>query len=125
MHQPIADDVQTDHQHWLKDIDRWQNYLGTWVQEGDQFLAEAKRFQERVGHHCADLKACMETLEFHRREIANAERMMADQAINGKTIAWETHAKRKRHHDALHRLYESLQNQCQALREQLSALHPD
>lgn len=125
MHQSISNDIQADHQHWLQDINRWQNYLSTWVQDKDEFVKAAKSFQDRIDHYCADLKAYGETLEAHRQEIVNAERLMVENAIDGDVVARELHSKRKRHHDALCRLQASLQNQYHALEVQLATLQPN
>lgn len=124
MHQPIANDMQADHQYWLLEIARWQNYLGTWLQEKDEFVAEAKRFLERIEQYCADLKWYGETLEAHRREIANAGRTLVDTALDGDSITRESHCRRKRQHEALNRLHESLQNQSHAMRELIAVLRP-
>lgn len=116
--------LQADHRHWLRDVDRWKTYLGTWDQEKESFIEGAKRFQQRVDQYCADLKTYAETLEAHCQEIACAERLALESSVSSKGALEKGHDNRAKHHEALHRLHERLQQRYHAISTLLAAIQP-
>lgn len=117
-------DVQADHRHWLQDVDRWENYLGTWNQEKEDFVEAAKSFQLRIEQFCADLKTYAQTLESHRQEIARAERLALEASDPDEEALAKDHDKRETHHEALHRLHHRLQHRYHEISAQLASIRP-
>jgi hypothetical protein len=117
--------MQTDHKHWLKDIERWAGYLRTWQGQQTSLLAEVARFQDSIRQHGADLRKHADALEKHRNEILACERSMVENHNAGQEVESdlaEAHHKGAGHHDEQLTLHERIKQCHHTLMVQLALL---
>ncbi len=123
-------DMQTDHKHWLGEIERWQGSARTWISQEQRLVDEIEQFQQLFKRYGADLKAHEAALDAHLKEIVDCERGMVEKHRRGvdaepalvefHRTESDHHAEQLRQHERLKRLHHILATQIAMLREAAS-----
>ncbi|MBI3862884.1 MAG: hypothetical protein HY290_13420 [Planctomycetia bacterium] len=113
-------EFQSDHQHWLREIERWEGCLDLWENEQTLLEREISRLQDAIQNHGSELRAHIEALKTLKAEIASSEREMIVRkgtAVD-RSLA-EAHSKIERNHAAQRDLHERFKRIHHTLMERL------
>jgi hypothetical protein len=116
-------EIQSDHQHWLREIERWEVQLGAWENEQALLVREVNRLQQIVQKHGAELSAHAAALNALKDEIVATERgLVARQGREPDKSLVEMHSKAEAKHAAQRDIHERLKSMQHTLVAQL-AMH--
>jgi predicted RNase H-like nuclease (RuvC/YqgF family) len=73
-----ATEVQFDHKHWLRDIERWNFYGAAWHKQVHDLTREYRRLLKTVEEYADDLEEFNDAVESHRNRLVADERTMTD-----------------------------------------------
>jgi hypothetical protein len=71
--EPTLAEVQSDHQHWLREIERWQGCFELWENEQTLLERELSRLQQAIERHGSELRAHVAASSALKAEIAASE----------------------------------------------------
>jgi len=120
--EPTIAEIQSDHQHWLREIERWEGRLGLWDNEQALLVREVTRLQQLVHKHGAELEEHAAALKALKEVIAAAERSAVTQRGEVDRSLAQVHAKTETSHAAQRDLHERLKRMHHTLVAQLSML---
>ena len=72
-------EMQNDHKHWLREIERWEQWLSVWQRQQDSLQDGIERFRKSIQQHAFRVNTHGKQLEAHKKAILNCEREMAAQ----------------------------------------------
>lgn len=105
--EPTLLEIQSDHQHWLREIERWEGCLDLWDREQKLLEREVTRLQESIQKHGSELLAEIESLKSLKAEIVASERkMFGRKGTDFDRSLAEGHATIESHHAAQRDLHE-------------------
>lgn len=118
---PTTAGIQSDHQHWLREIERWEERLALWENEEGLLTRETARLQEIVNKHGAEIESHSSALKELKEEIAAVERQLAG-AHDGRSdrLLTELHAQTERKHAEQRELHERITRRHHTLIAQLA-----
>jgi chromosome segregation ATPase len=112
--------IQSDHQHWLREIERWDSCLEGWEGEQSLLARELARLQESIEKHGSELKRHVKSLKALKTEIAASEReLILHKGADVDRGLAEAHSKLEVHHSAERDLHERLKQMQHTLMERL------
>ena len=107
--QPSVEEMQRDHKHWLREIERWESYVRSWAAHQQDLLEEIRRLEQSVQEHGLELTAHADAIQQHKREILSCERATFEHAPDAdiRPVA-ERHLRGEAGHEQLLKEHESL-----------------
>lgn len=118
---PTLVELQADHRHWLREVERWESNLDLWTSEQSLFVKEIARLQQVIQAHGSELQKHASALKAVKEEIVASEREMAGR--QGPEIAAtlaEAHSKIEGKHAAQRDLHERIKRIHHTLTTQLA-----
>lgn len=105
--EPTLHDIQSDHQHWLREVERWEGCLDLWGHEQELLEQELTRLHDAIKTHGSELRRHAEALKALKGEIASSEReMISYKGTDVDRSLAESHSKIEAHHTAQRDLHE-------------------
>jgi hypothetical protein len=119
-----ASDVQNDHKHWLRDLDRWGSYLKVWQNQIHEMRLEYRKVLTMVDQQADDLDDFRDTLEAHRNRLLIDERAMVEhhQPVERDARLAASHEDNASRHEKLYKTHERLKQLQHTLEAGLASL---
>jgi predicted RNase H-like nuclease (RuvC/YqgF family) len=117
-------EIQIDHKHWLRDIDRWDAYLRVWQNQIDELKREYRRMLKTVDEHADNLGEFAECLDSHRRKLLSDERASVEHPFKDAAPVElvHRHDANTSQHDDLYKFHERLKQMQHTLLSGLAVL---
>ena len=105
-----ASEIQIDHKHWLRGIERWSSYLRVWQNQIHEMKHEYRRVLKMVEQQADDLEEFGDTLGSHRNRLIVDERAMVEhhQPVELDAKLAESHEDNTSRHEELYKAHERL-----------------
>ncbi len=98
--QTSVSEMQADHRHWLREIERWENYVNVWAEQEKRLTEEYTRMIHAVDQHGAHIKQHARDIAELKATIVECERKMASTDDEVTDELADQHEKgTARHHD--------------------------
>jgi predicted RNase H-like nuclease (RuvC/YqgF family) len=119
-----ASEVQFDHKHWLRDIDRWSFYLEAWQKQVHDMTREYRRLLKMVEGYADDLEEFSDAVESHRNRLVADERAMVEhhRPIELNSELGKSHETNAARHEELYKMHEQLKQMQHTLSMGLAVL---
>ena len=104
-------DIQADHQHWLREIERWENYVAVWEEQEKRLTEEYTRMQHAVDQHGRHIRQHARDIAELKATIAECERKMMGGHDDVTDSLTEQHGKGTARHDDQRTVHEKLKQE--------------
>jgi predicted RNase H-like nuclease (RuvC/YqgF family) len=103
-------ELQFDHKHWLRDIERWSFYLDAWQKQIHDMKREYRRLLKMVEQYADDLEEFHDSVESHRTRLVADERAMVKHhgPVEVDTELEKSHETNTAQHEELFKTHERL-----------------
>lgn len=103
-------ELQYDHKHWLRDIERWSFYLDAWQKQLHDMTREYRRLLKMVEQYGDDLEEFNDAVESHRNRLVADERAMVEhhRPLEVDTELGNSHETNATRHEELYKTHERL-----------------
>lgn len=117
-------EIQADHKHWLRELERWQYYTRAWASEQESIAKQLRQFEEHLERYNLDLREHAAALNAHQSEILDCERAMfeaprtgsaPESLVEGHRQSAEHHADQLKRHERLRQTYHTIMAQLAVL----------
>jgi predicted RNase H-like nuclease (RuvC/YqgF family) len=119
-----ASELQFDHKHWLRDIERWSFYLEAWQKQSHDLTREYRRLLKMVEQHADELEEFCEAVGSHRNRLVANERAMIEhhQPLERDAELAKSHETNASRHEELYKMHERLKQMQHTLTMGLAVL---
>ena len=118
---PRTIEIQSNHLHWLREIERWESQLDLWENEQGLLTRELARLQQIIQKHGTDLASHAAAIKALKAEIAATEReIVAAQGNEHQRSLVEMHLESQNSHAAQRDLHEQIKRRHHILIAQLA-----
>jgi predicted RNase H-like nuclease (RuvC/YqgF family) len=117
-------ELQVDHKHWLRDIERWTYYLGAWQKQVHDVTREYRRLMKLVDEYADELEEFGDAVASHRNRLIADERAMVEHhgPIDHDAKLATSHETNASRHEELYKMHEQLKQMQHTLTMGLAVL---
>lgn len=109
--QTSVTDMQVDHQHWLREIERWENYVAVWGEQEKKLTEQYTRMLHAVDQHGSHIEQHAHDMAALKATIVGCEQKMLGGHDEVTDALANQHEKGTTRHDEQRTVHEKLKQE--------------
>jgi len=109
--QESVTNMQTDHQHWLREIERWENDVSVWGEQQKRLTEEYTRMQHAIDPHGGHIHQHVRDIAELKATIVACERKMMEGSDDATGALAQQHETGTTRHDDQRAVHEKLKQE--------------